>query len=243
MICQTCKQDRPIRFFAKNKADKRRSRRCSSCKRSATCKIRRWHKEGRECSRCGAFRECPAEITDYPWRPAVCQTCQKAKANARTAAWARTKRATDPEWRQRQIEATLRWQERNPEKVAANHKRTYEMMMADPERHERRREDARMAYRLRREKAGKQHRPLTEEEYVKRYGHGFGQSPTVPVNEELRRLALKEIETAESGWWWQDRRLREVAAGTAENISLVTADRLCTRFGVPLNLIYPELAA
>jgi ribosomal protein S25 len=239
MICTSCKQDKPVRFFAKPKKG-RRSRRCSACKRTATCAVNRWHREGRECSRCERVRDCPAEITDYPWRPAVCQICIRAKANERTAAWARDKRAQDPQWRRRQIEATLRWQGRNPEKVAEGHARRYAKMMADPERHEARKEDARMAHRLRQERKGRASKPVSEKRYVERYGTGYSSKLTIPVNDELRRLVALEVDAY--GNRESDKRVREILRGV-DRISLVTADRICTALGVPLSLVYPELAA
>lgn len=99
-----------------------------------------------------------------------------------------------------------------------------------------------MGYRLRREKAGKQHKPLTAKEYAERYGTGFGRAPTVEVNADLRRLVLSEVVTGGIDAR-MDKRAREIITGDTQRISLITADRLCAQIGIPLTLVYPELAA
>jgi DnaJ-domain-containing protein 1 len=241
VICQSCKQERPIEWFAKPRGTGRRSRRCSSCKKWATCAVKRWHKKGRECSRCAQIRPCPEEITDFAWRPAVCQECQKAKARERQAAWAREKRQNDPEFRRRQIATSRRWQERNPDYVTNAERRRYQAIKADPVRQARHREDARMRYRLRQMQQGRNPRMLSAKTYAKHYGTGFGAAATVEVADELRRLTIRDVE--QNGHRNIDKRVREIASGQKTRISLVTADRLCVKYGLTLSLVYPELAA
>ena len=239
MICMSCKRDQPIERFAKPRKTGRRSRRCSSCKKTATCAVKRWHAKGRDCSRCGQIRPCPAEITDFPWRPAVCAACQKANERRRQAEWAAAKRASDPDFRRRQIDATLRWQKSHPEYVLNAERTRYAKIKADPERWARYKEDARMRYRLRQMRNGRTVRVLSEKTYMRKYGTGFGNGPSVPVTEELLQLVRR---TVERDGRHGDKRIYGILNGQ-KRVSLVTADRLCAQYGMPLNLIYPELAA
>lgn len=245
MICQGCKQDLPIERFGRTAKSKRRSRRCSGCKRSATCNVKRWHKKGRECSRCGETRPCPEQITDFPWRPGVCQPCIDAKARARTSEWARWKRKIDPEWRARQVAASIRWQHRHPDRVREANRQRFLSTVADAKRHERLKEDQRMRYRLKREREGKPAKPMSAAAYVARYGNGFGNSrkvPSEPLVEPLRR-AVEEIgQTAFSDVSGvSPLRIHEIVNERTERISMVNADKLCTHLGIPFNFIYPDL--
>jgi hypothetical protein len=248
MICLKCKRDLPIERFTRSRDKaKRRSRRCSGCKRSATCAVKRWHKQGRPCARCAQTVPCPEQITDYPWRDGICKACQKAKTREFQREWARNRRAADPEYRRRQIAATLRWQKRNRAVVRIHEQRRYERMRADPERYARFKGDQRMRYRLRRERAGAAPPPLSVESYVERYGTGFGKAPTVPAEPlaPLLRSALAEVSEAsfarESDV--SPRRIRDIVSGVATRVSLVNADKLCVYLGLPFTLIYGDLDA
>jgi hypothetical protein len=241
VICMSCKKDRPIESFAKPRGTNRRARRCTSCKKTATCAVKRWHKRGRECSRCGEVRPCPDQITDYAWRPAICAVCQRAAQRARQAEWARVKRANDDDFRRRQIEATRRWLDAHPDYKIEAERRRYRAIKADPARYERLKEDARMRYRLRQMAKGRDVRVLSAKTYAKRYGTGYGNAPTVEVNDELRRLAKQDL--ALHGDRGTDKRVREIASGLKWRVSLMTADRLCVKYGIPLTLLFPDLAA
>jgi hypothetical protein len=244
MICAGCKRDLPIENFAKVKS-KRRSRRCSGCKRRATTSIKRWHTKGRECTRCGLTVPCPEQITDYPWREiAICKPCISAKANARTAEWARWKRANDEEWANRQRAAALRWQARNPEMVRANNQRRYVRIKADAVRHEQLKGDQRMRHRLRQEKLGRPSKPLTAQTYVARYGSGVSRVKVVPVGPLLPMLR-EAVETVGKGVVADiagvpERRLYEYLHRREANLSIISADKLCVYFGTPFSLLYGE---
>lgn len=243
--CKTCKRELPASDFAKVKSGGR-SRRCRHCKRRMTFNVKRWHKHGRECSRCGETRPCPDQITDFPWREiAICQPCIDAKARARTSEWARWKRRVDPEWRRRQIDAMLKWQAKHPEQVREINKRRYERAKSDPVRRERIRENARMNYRMNRERIGKPPKPLTAEVYERLYGAGFGRSKTVPIEplasmlkqaiEDIDRHSLADVSGV------SERRIYDIVNDKQNRISLVHADRFCVYFDVPFKVLYPDI--
>jgi hypothetical protein len=245
VICMSCKRDLPIHRFAVTPASKR-SRRCAGCKCTATCNVKRWHKHGRECSRCGEVKPCPAQITDFPWRPAVCQLCQKTKERDRQREWAAQKRANDDDFRRRQIEATLRWQQRHPEYVIEAEHRRYAAIKADPERYERHKESARMRYRLRQQKAGRQIRPISEAEYEQRYGTARGKlTPRVPTAPLARLLRdVFDLEAVADAARLSSSFVGRVARGEydAKGLTIRDADALCIALGTALTLVYPQAA-
>ena len=70
----------------------------------------------------------------------VCCFCQEERTRERKREWARQQRQ-DPEFRARQVAATVRWQKRHPGTVAEVRKRYYvKMRDSDPERYARMRE-------------------------------------------------------------------------------------------------------
>lgn len=249
MTCLKCKRELPIERFAwtpaSDKSPRRRSRRCSGCKRTATTSVKRWHKLGRECSRCGQTWPCPAAITDYPWRDAICKACSKASERERQKLWSREKRANDPAFRRRQIDATLRWQARHPEYVVAAERARYERIKADPERWERHKEDARMRYRLRQERIGRPSKPVTSHTYIKRYGDPH-RGPRIDAT-PLRELLHEVLETSglpgfaeEAGYSFSF--VHRVWMGRYKTLAVSDADALCVSLGMPLNLVYHEAA-
>jgi hypothetical protein len=246
MICQKCKRDVPIERFATTPKG-RRARRCSGCKRHATTSVKRWHKKGRECARCGQTVPCPEQITDFPWREtAICKPCIKAKARARCAEWAREKVAADDEFRQRRIAASRRWQARNPDAVYAAERRRWDKVRADPERYARAKEDARMRYRLRRERAGSPSKPLSEATYLRLYGTGVSKarSKLVPVEPLLPLLSAAvelhgEVAVARASGV-PERRLFDLLHRRSRNVSIISADKLCVYLDHPFSLVYAE---
>lgn len=244
MICVKCDRELPIERFAwtsrTTKSPRRRSRRCSDCKRTATCNVKRWHKKGRDCSRCGQVRPCPAQITDFPWRPAVCKDCIKAKERARQREWAAEKRANDPDFRRRQIDATIRWQQRNREYRLEAEKRRHRAIRSDPQRLARRREDQRMRYRMRREQAGNPTRPVSQKTYIKRYGRGSYTHDRVAVEPLMPLLLARDPrELAESSGLNRST-IDRLLTGRNTDLMLPDADKLCVALGIPISLIYAQ---
>lgn len=248
MICKTCRKDRPIDDFKRySRESNSRATRCRHCRAASTRRVARWHENGRRCERCRKLKPCPGEITDIDRSNAgVCKACQRAKARNFQRNWSRDKRASDPDWRRRQIDATIRWQKRNRTYVLDADRRRYVRLRKDPKRVARFNEDARMRYRLLQERKGRQLPPLSEGAYARQYGTGYGRStvvdaaPLLPLIQhhismvgglELARVSKVSIKA-----------LERVAKGVQDQISLVTADRLCVAFGLPLSLVYPELA-
>jgi hypothetical protein len=105
--------------------------------------------------------------------------------------------------------------------------------------------NSRMGLRLRREREGRPLPVLSAEEYTERYGRGYGNAtrlpaaPLVPLVEQ----ALKSESEVELAYRAQiaDKRVREILDGK-DQISLVTADRLCVALGVALSFVYREAA-
>jgi hypothetical protein len=244
MICMTCKRDLPIERFAWT-PKKRRSRRCSGCKRRATTSVKRWHEKGRKCSRCATTVPCPAQITDFPWRDAaVCKACIRAGDRDRQREWARVKRATDPDFRRRSAEASKRWQQANLARVYAAERERYRRIRQDPERHAAYKETIRMRYRLRREQDGAPVKPVSEKTYLKNYGTGVSKFKVVPIDPLLEMLR-EAVETIGEGAVADvsgipARRLYDYLHRRQANVSIIAADKLCVYFGTPFSLVYGD---
>jgi DNA-binding XRE family transcriptional regulator len=201
-----------------------------------------WREHGRECIRCGQTRECPEQIGIHP-NAKVCEQCKAARTRERRRAWAAKQRATDPGFRLKQTDATRRWRARHRDRHLEYSRLYYEWLKAEPERWARHLEDARINYRLRQERQGRTVQPLSEETYIARYGSGYGRSTRLPA-EPLKPLVRDGVQM-----WGEEtlaglarvsvKRVREVANGKM-TVSLVTADRLCNAFGLPLSAIYQD---
>jgi hypothetical protein len=241
VICQRCDVDYPIECFA-FKAAKRRDRYCCHCHAAAAQRRADWHAHGRPCSRCGLLTPCPDEITDYPRDPAVCTTCRKAKERDRQREWTRTKRATDPDFRHRANAASIRWQKRNPVYVWEAGRARYLRTVSDPQRYQRLLEDARMRYRLRKERKGEQIRVISEAVYLRRYGHGHRDVERVPAGPLRRELERSEMDlntiAARSGL--STSYVLRVLTGQYEQLALRDADRLAIGVGSALAILYPQ---
>ena len=205
----------------------------------------RWREDGRECAQCHEIKRCPEEIGIHP-NAKVCETCKGETARRRRREWAAKQRKTNPEFRRRQTAATKRWRDRHREQHIEYATAYYAWMKADPERWQRHLEDARINYRKRREAQGKTVRQMSDAEYIKRYGTGFGVStrvsaaPLVP----FVKMWLSSMSEDELGKMAgvSHKRVREIVDDEAKQISLVTADRLCVAFQLPLSFVYQEAA-
>jgi hypothetical protein len=159
---------------------------------------------------------CQARPTRYH----LARLCHDCKAAARERDLARN-RARNREYRQRKHDAGQH--KPNPRQA----------------------ENARILLRLQREREGRPLPALSVPEYHERYGRGYGRStqlPAAPLRPLIER-ALESESEVELGRRAAvaDRRLREILTGK-QNISLVTADRLCVALGFTLSVVYQEAA-
>lgn len=139
------------------------------------------------------------------------------------------------------IERSAVWYRNNREAVKRHHEAAEEKTRRDPVRAAARREGQRFSARLRAEQKGRPMKPLSEAEYVKRYGDGKSRAGSLPVAPILE--LLEGFDTVTAGRMCDElgiHRHRLLVGG--ERISVVTADRICVYLGVPLSLVYQEAA-
>jgi hypothetical protein len=217
-------------------------------------------KSPRKCRRCHRLVSAPEEI-----RPGglVCLECQKRRSRKRAKKWYDAHR-------QEVIDRSVAWKRAHPEKVREHRDAYLARVRSDPDWERRYVEGRRAAWRewkarktedkawvehrkaLQREghrakrmEKGLPVREITPEKYVATYGTGYGQStrvdsyPLKPFVEVFIRQ-FGENEFAELAGV-SPRRLHAIIDEGA-NISLVTADRLCTFMGLPMSLLYEDAA-
>jgi hypothetical protein len=171
------------------------------------------------------------------------------------------------EYLARDRERARRRRERDPKHIREIERASRERLMQDPEWRERARETQRINYHLRREREQQPRRePMSEEEYLQRYGNGSGRTtskvPVGPLRDVVRDWLDPDeiVHAANAVTRNRDRDATlglhtrgELArrAGVDERrvydlfhgayLSLRVADRIATAVDVPLSLIYPNL--
>lgn len=205
----------------------------------------RWRAEGRECARCHEVKRCPEEIGVHP-NAKVCDECKGESNRRRRREWSAKQRRTNPDFRRRQTAATKRWRDRHRDRHLEYAMAYYAWQKADPERWARHLEDARINYRKRQEAKGKPVRQMSDAEYVTRYGNGYGKSTRVPAAPLVPYVkhALAEFSENELALFAgvSQKRLHEIIDVEDKQISLITADRLCVAFDLPMSLVYGATA-
>lgn len=190
----------------------------------------------RTCSKCGKQRMVGKQI-----KPAgrVCAFCQRERQRVNALRQYHAHK-------EKRRKAMREWKRKHPEKQLEYERAHYHRVRQDPKRYAKYREQARMTYRLRREKQGNPLKPLTPEQYQERYGQLEPRTSYLPA-EPIRTLLDRRINgddealgnfARRSGV--DERRLRSLRSDQPK-ISLHNADRIATAFDVPLSTLYPEL--
>jgi hypothetical protein len=162
----------------------------------------------------------------------------KEKNAARSHAWYMTHRDL-------QRARSAAWRDDNLERRREQVRVWYRKLRKDPARYQRRLENARIADRLRAERAGRPMKPMSEVAYVKRYGPGWKRKERVPAAPIARLLHDLEDVAAftESVDGLSASFISRVSAGRITDLSVRDADVLCVALGLTLSLVYPEQLA
>lgn len=205
-------------------------------------------REYRRCNDCRSWK--PADRDHYYGNPravagitGTCKTCKRAQVNAnRRSQFAHPVSRAD--LLARQAAATRRWRKRNPDKVRAMWRNHERRIQADPERRAHARANARIAYRLRAERAGRaistRGKHATVEPYRAAVGGASLQLDPQPLRQWLEAVIAAEVDDERTFkrlcrvLGWEDRQLRAVRSGEYATVSLHTADRLLTNYGQPV---------
>lgn len=154
----------------------------------------------RRCSPCGEIKDLerdfyntinPEKQPDWTKRKAyVCKGC----TIKRTGAYFRRIMAdpvTRAEYRAKHAGWRRAWRNRNRERDLESHRRWWQRMMADPERHRRYLESVRLGYHLRKERRGEQSRPRNSAQRPAAE-EGFSALPAFPLGDAVCALAERE---------------------------------------------------
>jgi hypothetical protein len=239
-VCQRCDAPRRVPEEIKGKGSF-----CFACRKARISESNRaYHavyyadpanrQKNRERSR--AYRETHYEqVRLYQ---AIYDEANKERNRERARAWYQANK-------ERHRAKNLRWRLENPGRQREYQRRHYAKLRRNSKRWQEYLERNRLDERMRADRRGRPKRELTFEEYQARYGTGFGSATTVPA-EPLRELVRRSVqiegtmELADRAHV-SDKRIREILSGH-EQISLVTADRLCVALGLPLSLVYQDAA-
>lgn len=265
-VCLECREverlnrERRARARERNRTTKEidgvLSRRCGKCKK--------WKPLTREhYYRSKTMRDGTKDFDYY------CKTCQTTRTSARAR-----QRRTDPETAE--LERILRrdrtrsWRARNPErarKLAQEYKRR---IKKDPVRYARMRESQRIAYRLRKERAGQTYNETRQKRRAPlafRGPSGFSANrlDATPLREWLDAVIEREVPTISGAprdgnlrelaqlFGIHERQLLTIRRGEYQTVTLTVADTLLTRYGQPVRVngygpveflwdLWPELA-
>jgi hypothetical protein len=148
--------------------------------------------------------------------------------------------------RERTRIVAARWRERNAEHVSAQKRRWAQRMLADPVKRAQRNEVLRMNARLRAEREGRPLKPVPVGTYVKRYGRGHQGHGHQRVSVEPLLPLLREIENVKV--WTSDvdidsTIIYDILRGEVQSLTIRDADVLCVALGLPMTLVYGEVAA
>lgn len=235
--CEKCQIRKPYPAdFARTSSGKI-SRICKSCHAGSGSKL---------CQKCGRKRRVGSEISGHP-NGRYCYDCQRETDRKRKRDWVREKRQSDPEYAEVLRERVREYKRQNPEVVLANSQASKARIREDPERGRRVRENARMAYRERQERAGRpmaelRYRP-TPEGYVAPppSNHSGTMLPVEPLADWLR-YEFPKWPVAEIASWIgvDDSHLSKILTGQQRMISEVTIDRIVVGADCPhlLTLLY-----
>lgn len=239
--CEKChERKRYPAEFARTKSGEV-SHQCKTCHRSAGRK---------RCEQCGRKRRVGTEISAHA-NGRVCYECQRESNRKRQRDWIKAKRQSDPEYAEILRERAREYKRQNPDVVLANSQASKARIRLDPERGARVRENARMAYRERQERAGRvmsamRHRPVPG-----------GYAPPPPSNHSGTMLPVEPLVdwlkyefpdwsiTEIAGWIGvDDSHLNKILSGQQEAISETTVDRIVVGADCPhlLSLLYPASA-
>lgn len=157
------------------------------------------------------------------------------EAKERSARWYQANR-------EKAKERSERYRVTHREIVRERNRRWYLDLMADPEKAQQRRELARMDARLRQEREGRL-KPLSEKEYIKRYGTGqFAQRSRIDAA-PLRRLLCEHVDDL-TGFAQSvplsESAIDRIMQGHTERVAVRDADILCVALNLPVALVYPD---
>lgn len=218
-------------------------------------------KNPRECRSCRTEVTAPQEI-----RPGgtVCLECQRKRNCARAKEWYRQHAdvviARSEQWKRDHPEKVRKYRDAYMERVKADpawfarymegRRLSWEAWHArhadDPKWVAMRRAQQREHHRAKRIELGLPVREISDEEYRKRYGTGYGRSERVSPEPLLPFLRIVQAEgdvmrLADNAGVSPDL-ICDVLNGERHPIALVIADRLCAALGLPMSLVYQEAA-
>lgn len=202
----------------------------------------------RHCNYCHRDRIVPDEIAKNTH---TCHMC--ALENRRRAA-----RAYNRTHREICTRAQRNWRRRNPEKARDASRRWWARQYEDPALHQRLKENARIDYRLRREREGYEFRVVEPDEYTRRYGSAFSAQTSLDatplmrvIDEWLDHLPKNttRAEQADANTWQRLARMSRVPARSLRRahdvgrVSIGVADVVCIALGTHVDLVYRETLA
>lgn len=231
--------------------------------------------------RCGKCREWKPLTREFYYRSKImrdgrkdfdyyCKACQTARTSARARERLADPATTEKERASRR-ERTRRWRQRNPEHARALAQQYKERLKNDPVRYARMRESQRIAYRLRKERAGEKYDERRQNRAVALAfrgpsGHSAFRLDAKPLREWLEAVIQREVPTISNvstrdgtlrdlagALGVHERKLLTIRRGEYETVTLTVADTLLTRYGQPVRVngfgpveflwdLWPELA-
>lgn len=242
-MCLRCKIRKPAVAYATGRA-----RRCEQCNDEIVAAKQQRASEraeravtklvdGQWVRRCGACRETKnlkdgfyrtrstptGKVTlDFEYRCKACQ-CE------RTSALQRHMRKIDPTFRDKRTAQRSRWRKNNPDKYREARRRQRERIKADPKRHAEYRENQRINYRLRKERAGVPLDQIKPAQVLVQARERGGMLPTGPLARAIDQFAARNDVTEKNAPSTVGAHLRQINAwrdGTYAEVQMVVASRV-----------------